>query len=197
MIEVHLLRYALAAADTGSFSRAADQFRVKQSTLSKCVGHLELRIGLPLFTRTTQGVALTVGGIQFLAPARIIVGELEKLVAESRALVKGELGTLKIGFHGSLGSGGLRALFEDFRTTCPDVAVEATEGNREQLLDAVGHARLDCALVAGAPAAETYRSLYLWSEPLVVGLAADDSLPEREILLYWTDLRGRTFLVTQ
>ena len=53
MIEVHLLRYALAAADTGSFSKAADRFGVKQSTLSKQVHYLEDRIGLALFRRST------------------------------------------------------------------------------------------------------------------------------------------------
>lgn len=62
MIDVHQLRYALAAAETGSFSRAADQFRVKQSTLSKRIRHLELRLGLPLFERTTQGVIPTAVG---------------------------------------------------------------------------------------------------------------------------------------
>ena len=196
LIEVHLLRYALAAAETGSFSRAADQFRVKQSTLSKRIRHLELRIGLPLFTRTTQGVALTAMGTQFLARARVIVGELEQLSFETGAMARGELGTLKIGFHGSLACGGLRAVVDDFRVACPDVAVEATEGEREQLLDGVVHDRLDCALVAGAPAVERCCSLYLWSEPLIVGLAAGDLLLERDTL-YWTDLRGRTFLVTR
>ncbi len=196
MIEVHLLRYALAAADTGSFSRAADQFRVKQSTLSKRIRHLELRIGLPIFTRTTQGVALTAGGVQFLARARLIVGELELLSAQTRAMARGELGTLRIGFHGSLAGGGMRAVVEDFRAACPDVVVEANEGGREQLLDGVGHDRLDCALVAGAPAVEKHCSLYLWSEPLMVGLPAGDPLLERD-LLYWTDLRSHTFLVTR
>ena len=89
MIDVHLLRYALAAAETGSFSRAADRFRVKQSTLSKRVRHLELRLGLNLFDRSTQGVAPTAVGLRFLARARSILLDLEALSEESRAMAMG------------------------------------------------------------------------------------------------------------
>jgi DNA-binding transcriptional LysR family regulator len=55
MIEIHLLRYALAAADTGSFRQAADQFRIKQSALSRPILYLEQRLGLSIFARSTRG----------------------------------------------------------------------------------------------------------------------------------------------
>jgi hypothetical protein len=40
------LRYALAAADHGSFRRAADALFLRQSTLSRCVRQLEETIGM-------------------------------------------------------------------------------------------------------------------------------------------------------
>ncbi|MDV3458245.1 LysR family transcriptional regulator [Sphingomonas sp. HF-S4] len=194
MIEVHLLRYALAAADSGSFSRAAEQFRVKQSTLSKRVRHLELRIGVPLFTRSTQGVAPTPSGIQFLARARSIVGELDMLSTDVMALASGERGRLRIGFHGTLAAGDLRATIEDFRREAPDVELEAIEAGRDQLLDGLDRGRLDLAVVAGEGAGG--QALCLWSEPLAVGLSLQHRLLERD-RLYWTDLREMTFLVTR
>lgn len=195
MIEVHLLRYALAAADSGSFSRAAEQFRVKQSTLSKRVRYLELRLGIPLFTRSTQGVAPTPSGIQFLARARSIVGDLDTLSAESLALARGERGRLRIGFHGTLAAGDLRATLEDFRREAPDVELEAIEAGRDQLLDGLDRDRVDVAVVAGEAAGARRQSLCLWSEPLVVGVKLGHPLLESD-RLYWTDLREMTFLVT-
>ncbi|HEY0623987.1 LysR family transcriptional regulator [Sphingomonas sp.] len=194
MIEVHLLRYALAAADSGSFSRAAEQFRVKQSTLSKRVRHLELRIGVPLFTRSTQGVAPTPSGIHFLARARSIVGELDMLSTDTLALARGECGRLRIGFHGTLAAGDLRATLEDFRREAPDVELEAIEAGRDQLLDGLDRGRLDLAVVAGEAAGG--QALCLWSEPLALGLSLNHPLLERD-RVYWTDLREMTFLVTR
>lgn len=194
MIEVHLLRYALAAADSGSFSRAAEQFRVKQSTLSKRVRYLELRIGVPLFTRSTQGVAPTPSGIHFLARARSIVSELDTLSTDIMALASGERGRLRIGFHGTLAAGDLRATLEDFRREAPDVELEAIEAGRDQLLDGLDRGRLDLAVVAGEAAGG--QALCLWSEPLALGLSFNHPLLERD-RLYWTDLREMTFLVTR
>lgn len=196
MIEVHLLRYALAAAETGSFSQAADLFRVKQSTLSKRISYLEQRIGLSIFTRSTQGVAPTMSGLHFLAQARSIVADLERLSCDTKGLAAGTRGTLRIGFHASLAGGDLRAILDSYRATFPDVNLEAVEGGRDMLVDALDRDRIDVAIVAGDATSHAHRSLTLWSEPLLVGLPAGHRLAQID-RLYWTDLRGLAFLVTQ
>lgn len=196
MIEVHLLRYALAAAETGSFSRAADVFRVKQSTLSKRISYLEQRLGLSIFTRSTQGVAPTMSGLHFLAQARSIVDDLERLSSGAQALASGHHGTLRIGFHASLAGGDLRAVLDSYRAAFPAVKLEALEGGRETLIGALDHDRIDLAIVAGDSASPALRSLTLWSEPLMVGLPSRHRLAQTD-RLYWTDLRGLAFLVTQ
>ena len=61
MIEIHLLRYALAAADTGSFRQAADQFRIKQSTLSRHILYLEQRLALSIFASFLDHLARKFG----------------------------------------------------------------------------------------------------------------------------------------
>lgn len=195
MIDVHLLRYALAAAETGSFTRAAGKFRVKQSTLSKRIRHLELRLGLDLFDRSTQGVAPTPVGLKFLARARAILVDLETLSSESQALARGHAGRLRIGFQGSLAAGDLRAVLEAYRSACPDVELEPVEAGRDALLAQVDRDRLDVAILAGDIGQQQHRSLSLWSEPLMLGMDRDHPLAG-QTPLYWTDLRGVTFLVT-
>lgn len=52
-IELRQLRYAVLAADSQSFARAAVIVNLKQSTLSRKVKDLEIRIGVKLFERST------------------------------------------------------------------------------------------------------------------------------------------------
>lgn len=61
-IEFHQLRYAVATADSKSFSRAAAALNVKQITLSRRVQQLEDRLGVKLFERSTRGAELTENG---------------------------------------------------------------------------------------------------------------------------------------
>lgn len=196
MIEVHLLRYALAAADSGSFSRAAEQFRVKQTTLSKRIRFLELCLGMPLFTRSTQGVSPTPSGTKFLARARMIVSDLDLLSMDALDLARGDQGKLRIGFHGTLAAGDLRTTLGDYRREAPDVEIDIIEAGRDRLLEDVDRDRLDLAVVAGETHDGRRRSLCLWSEPLTLGFQIGHPLLDREPL-YWTDLRAMTFLVTR
>src|SRR3546814_6505528 len=54
-LETKQLRYAVLAAETRSFSRAAALLRIKQATLSRNVLLLEHRLGVKLFERRTRG----------------------------------------------------------------------------------------------------------------------------------------------
>lgn len=196
MIEVHLLRYALAAADSGSFSKAADRFGVKQSTLSKQIHYLEDRIGLALFRRSTRGVIPTSPGEGFLRKARNIVEDIDALDQECAAIARGTAGLLRFGFHGSLGTGDLSAVVRDFRAACPDVELAARERSRTRLLRALERDQLDFAVMSGRAERPGITSLSFWSEQVMIGLAHGDPLCACAPL-YWTDLRGRTFVISK
>jgi DNA-binding transcriptional LysR family regulator len=76
MIETRHLHDIVTTADMGSFNRAAGAMRIKQSTLSRRIRHLELRLGIVLFERSTCGVNLTQAGMRFLDRARQVLDDL-------------------------------------------------------------------------------------------------------------------------
>src|SRR5271167_4685601 len=88
------LRYALAAADYGSFRRAAEALALRQSTLSRCVRQLEESIGMTVFERSSGGVRATQGGREFLRSARSILEQVEALAARTQSTGRGEAGRL-------------------------------------------------------------------------------------------------------
>ena len=56
------IRMFLAAAETGSFSEAAEAMHVEQSTFSRRIATLESSLGLPLFDRSARPLRLTAEG---------------------------------------------------------------------------------------------------------------------------------------
>ncbi|HWU73504.1 MAG TPA: LysR family transcriptional regulator [Sphingomonas sp.] len=195
MIDIHLLRYALAAADSGSFSRAASRFGIKQSTLSRHVQYLEDRLGLPLFRRSTAGVTPTDSGKHFLSRARRIVDDVETLDADSRAFAAGTAGTLRLGFQSPLDAGNLAAVLRDFQAECPTVGIDAYEDDCARLLHRLECRRLDLAILPGRSQRSSLRAEAFWSEPVLIGLPAGHPLADVETL-YWADLKQASFMVT-
>src|SRR5262250_1715680 len=93
-MELHQLRYFCAVADTGSFSRAAEQSHVSQPSLSQQILKLEAELGARLFDRLGRSVRLTDAGKTFLPRARAVLHELEAArgdISEGKASVSGHV----------------------------------------------------------------------------------------------------------
>src|SRR5271167_3580631 len=85
---VHL-RYAVAAADHGSFRRAAEALLLRQSKLSRCIRQLEERIEMIVFERSSGGVRATQAGRDFLRTARSILEQMDSLLASAHSAGRG------------------------------------------------------------------------------------------------------------
>jgi DNA-binding transcriptional LysR family regulator len=72
------LRYFVALADSGSFTRAAARMRVAQPSLSQQIRALEAELGGALVERHSRGIRLTAAGEAFLAEARDAVQASER-----------------------------------------------------------------------------------------------------------------------
>ena len=71
------LRYFVAAAESRSFTKAADQFFISQTAVTQQIRLLEESLGCELFDRSTRPVRLTPAGQVFLLEARAILERSE------------------------------------------------------------------------------------------------------------------------
>ena len=78
-------RYFLATSEAGSFTKAASNLGVTQSTLSRRIEHLEQQLGVRLFVRMKAGVILTTEGESILQTAR----EIESRILEIQRKMSG------------------------------------------------------------------------------------------------------------
>jgi DNA-binding transcriptional LysR family regulator len=84
MDRIDALRLFTRLAERGSFSAAAKDLKIKQSTASKWVAELEAEVGLSLVERTTRSLHLTDAGNRFLARAREVLAAFDDMTAELR-----------------------------------------------------------------------------------------------------------------
>jgi DNA-binding transcriptional LysR family regulator len=153
-IEIRQLRYAVATADTHSFSRAAKLLNVKQSSLSRRVLSLESRLGVQLFERSKRGTLPTEQGKAFITVARRIVTDVDNLMTTAKNVSYGEEGRLTVGFSSSLMTGNLRFAIGDYIGRYPNVQFDGIEGGTEKLLSGIQAQMIDAAITP-APINET------------------------------------------
>ena len=72
-------------ADSGSFTQAAQNLHVTQSTLTAQVQQLEQQVGVRLFDRTTRRVLLTVDGARFLPVAQRLINDFDTALSDLKA----------------------------------------------------------------------------------------------------------------
>src|SRR5437016_3569883 len=83
----------LTVARRGGFAAAAAALGMSPSAVSHAVRTVEVRLGQPLFARTTRSVALTEAGASFVAAVGPALASLEESIERLRA-AKGEVAGL-------------------------------------------------------------------------------------------------------
>ncbi len=93
-LELRHLRYLLAVAEHASFTRAAEDLRISQPTLSQQIKQLERTVGVQLLDRTGRTVRLTDAGEAYAHYARRALRDLaaaERAVLDVADLSRGHL----------------------------------------------------------------------------------------------------------
>ncbi len=117
------MRSFVAVANAGSFSAAASQIGVTQSTISKQIVALERHLGTHLFRRTTRSLALTADGMLFFEGALralAAIDEAESLVG----LVANIQGTVRVTCPLSLAESRLVSMISRFLKLHPKMEID-------------------------------------------------------------------------
>ncbi|OLS62130.1 LysR family transcriptional regulator [Pseudomonas putida] len=145
------IEYALAVAETGSFTKAAQRCHVVQSALSHQIARLEEQLGTQLFERSSRWVRLTTAGEAFVPNARIAL-DAARRIADEVAAATGEVrGRLSIGEISSLTELDLVDLLAGFHREYPKVDIRWLMGKSELMIGDVRERRLDVAFIGVWP----------------------------------------------
>lgn len=147
-MELRYLKYFLAVAETGSFTRAAADCFVAQSALSQQVARLEGEVGARLFHRTSRSVRLTAAGELLVPLARRILAEVDDARAELDALTGLRRGRLRLGLIQTAGGAtDVAAVLGEYRRRYPGIELHVRTAPSTEMVAAVAEGTLDLAVV--------------------------------------------------
>ncbi|SKA75887.1 DNA-binding transcriptional regulator, LysR family [Prosthecobacter debontii] len=149
-MELRHLRSFQTVAEELNYSRAAEKLHVAQSALSRTIADLEFEMEVKLLERSTHGVALTEAGTLFLSKVRLILEDTRDAVAEAQRRARGETGTLRIGFIGTLSHSLLPHLLQTYRAQYPSVDLILSELGPTPQRERIHSGHLDCGFIGFA-----------------------------------------------
>src|SRR5260370_31232988 len=193
-MELHQLGYFCAVAETGSFSRAADQSHVSQPSLSHQIMKLEDELGARLFDRLGRSVRLTDVGKTFLPRARSVLRELEVAKGDVVERKDSISGLVTVGVIPTVAPYFLPTLLTSFSHKFPQALLSVTEEITPVLLDRLRAGAIDVAILALPIRGHEFESAPLLTERLFAALPKNHKFAKRSSLSL-KHLRSEPFLL--
>ncbi|MFJ8307834.1 MULTISPECIES: transcriptional regulator CynR [unclassified Streptomyces] len=183
--ELRHLRYLLAVAEQGNFTRAAEELRVSQPTLSQQIKQLERTVGVQLLDRTGRSVRLTDAGETYAHYARRALRELA--AAERAVLDVADLsrGSLRLAVTPTFTAYLVGPLVAELHARHPHITLDVRELAQDRIEAALLADELDLGIAFHGPHLPGIEATALFTETLglVVGAsgAVTGTLPVREL----------------
>ena len=145
-VEIRHLRYFLAVAEAGSFSRAANRLGISQPSVSQQMRDLEAGLRVSLFQRRGKRILLTPRGLIFQEHARAILRQLENFLQELSSEPGQLRGALHLGVVPILNVPLVPDLLGLFAADHPGISVIVEEISSTEIETALEEGRMDVGL---------------------------------------------------
>ena len=145
-MEIRNIKTFIRAAETGNFTKTAEELGYSQGTVTLQIKQLEDELGVPLFNRTGKRIELSEKGREFMNYAYSIV----KTEAEARSAMeeKSEIkGMLTVGMIESVASFYYKEIIEQFVKTYPEAKLIVKIATTVELMDMLKKGMLDVIVI--------------------------------------------------
>ena len=194
-MELRRLRYFVAVARHGTFTRAAEELWLTQSALSQQIRRLEAELGVTLLRRTPRGAELTPAGEALLPRAEAMLAEEARARAILDRHAGAERGRVRV-VAAPLDTPGLPAALAAFHREHPGLQIALRQAPAAEIpsLVAGGSADVGIASLVGPPPPGV-EAVALAPKPLRALLAPGEAAPGARMAV--GDLRGRPFILAE
>jgi DNA-binding transcriptional LysR family regulator len=147
-MEMHQVRYFLAVAREGNFTRAARESNVSQPSLSRAIMQLEKEFGGALFYREPDNIRLTELG-RIVEPFMVAtLDNANSARSAARRFSGGKKCLLRLGVMRTISPDLFEPLLASMRANHADVSISILDGGADDLRRRLLEGRLDAAIYA-------------------------------------------------
>jgi DNA-binding transcriptional LysR family regulator len=198
-VKLRDLHIALAVAEAGSMTQAAEELAVSYPVVSKTISELERTLGVKLFDRSISGVEPTHYGRALLESGVAVFDEMRKGLQQIEFIKQPDAGDLRIGSSIVVDAGLLPAILERFSQDFPravlhilheDIATQQYDNLRRRNVELM-LGRLPVTMTEPDLVAEP-----LFDEPMVVAAGSESRWAKRRKLTL-ADLVGEPWVLAQ
>jgi DNA-binding transcriptional LysR family regulator len=150
-MDISKLDLFFAAANSASFTQAAEKCNVAQTTMSKYIAQLEDELGVKLFYRTTRECSLTEAGHTFYNGAKELKKDYDDLTRQLMQVAEDEL---KIGVYGEFFDLSILSMFSKSH---PEIELKVSFGSRTDLYDQLKRRKIHAVLIPNILVSEALR----------------------------------------
>ncbi len=175
-MELLQLRYFQEVARREHISRAADELRVAQPSLSRAIARLEAELGVPLFDRHGRRIRLNRFGAAFLAHVDRALGALDDARRELADAAGLDQGTLAVAAENLQALGNLLARF---LREHPGVRVRLYQGPAPEMLRLLSGGDVDLCVGSQPLEGPALRSVAVLSEEVLLAVSERHPLARR------------------
>jgi LysR family transcriptional regulator, hydrogen peroxide-inducible genes activator len=191
-MELYQLRYFLAVAESGNFTKAAARVFVSQPSLSQQILNLEEEFGQKLFHRMGRKAVLTDAGKTLLEGARRILGDVDQTMQDLKEST-GRGPKVTVGAIPTVAPFFFPALIAHCRANDIQLDLHTQEDFRRVLAESVVEGHLDWALISLPFNEPRLHFERLYSEPLWVAMSASHPLADQQVT--FESLRDENFIL--
>jgi len=195
-MEDHRLKSYCLVVETKSFSRAAQAKRMTQSAMSRLVKSLEEELGIQLLHRDGKAVTPTPAGRLFYDQAKKILEQYREMGNSINGLIHKVKGPLSIGVSKTPAAYLLPQLLYTFSRTYPDIGLEITVSNTEQVILGLREGAVDMGIVEGPVNDDNISAEKIAGDEIVIISAEDNPLAGKKKISV-QDLTAQPFIMPE
>jgi len=161
------LYYFTVLAQTGNFTKAAEELGIAQSALSMSIQKLETQLALKLINRAERKMSITSDGEILLTHAYKILASVKQAKIQLQELKGLESGSINLGVSAMIGSYYLPETLALFKQRYPGIQINIHEAGTVTLAKMLLDGELDLAMIRADRNHENIRCITLAKEQIV------------------------------
>ncbi len=178
---IQQLAYLAAIARCGSYSSAAEELFISQSSLSKQILSLEKELGIQLISRVKRQISFTSTGKRVVNHANDILRIYDSIMDECRGEVMRRKQRIALGVVPVMNQYGITDALLEFEKNYPDYLLDVNETNTADILQMLDEGQISIGIIRSKSKQDSLYDIYpLLNDEFVLCVPQNHKLAHRE-----------------